>query len=109
MSPDKMEEKVEEAKKDLSNDSSIAVPYPNQTLIVIGFSGPLGSGCSYISQALAEKFNYKYYKPSDIIREYVDADEKNNVKVLQDKGNEFVINVARNSLNIENTVNAEMN
>lgn len=61
----------------------------DQTLIVIGFSGPLGSGCSYISQALAEKLEYKYYKPSDIIREYVDADYKDNVKALQIKGNEL--------------------
>lgn len=61
----------------------------DQTLIVIGFSGPLGSGCSYISQALAEKLNYRYYKPSDIIRAYVNGGERDQVKVLQDKGNEL--------------------
>jgi dephospho-CoA kinase len=89
MGRNKEEEKLAEAKKGLSNGSSGDAPYPDQDLIVIGFTGPLGSGCTYISQTLAEKLDYKYYKPSDIIREYVDDDEKNNVKVLQDKGNEL--------------------
>jgi dephospho-CoA kinase len=89
MSRNKVEEKLEEAKKDFSNGSSDAKTYFYEDLIFIGFTGPLGSGCTYISQALAEELNYKYFKPSDIIREYVDADEKNNVKVLQDKGNEL--------------------
>jgi deoxycytidylate deaminase len=89
MSPDKVEKKLEEAKKDLSDASSDTQTYFYEDLIFIGFTGPLGSGCSYISQALAEKLNYKYFKPSDIIREHVDDDKKNNVKVLQDKGNEL--------------------
>ncbi len=84
-----MEEKLEEEKNDLSIGSLGARSYPDQSLIVVGFTGPLGSGCTYISQALAEKLEYKYFKPSDIIREHVDDDEKNNVKVLQDKGNEL--------------------
>jgi deoxycytidylate deaminase/dephospho-CoA kinase len=89
ISRNKVEENLEEEKKDFSNGSSGANTYLYHGLIVIGFTGPLGSGCTYISRALAGKLNYKYYKPSDIIREHVDADEKNNVKVLQDKGNEL--------------------
>jgi deoxycytidylate deaminase len=89
MSRNKVEGKLEEAKKDFSNGSSDAKTYLYHGLVVIGFTGPIGSGCTYISQPLAKKLKYKYYKPSDIIREHVPDDEKDNVKVLQDKGNEL--------------------
>jgi len=62
-----------------------------QTLLVLGFTGSLGSGCTYIAKALAQSSNYIYYKLSDIIREVVksNGNDPSNVQLLQDKGNEL--------------------
>jgi len=87
MVANKLSEDSNEVESNLSN-THLPV-YPDQTLIVIGFTGPLGSGCSYISKALAEKLQFKYFKPSDIIREYINPDESDSVNVLQNMGNEL--------------------
>lgn len=71
----------------MSHDKMETKLYHN--LIIIGFTGSIGSGCTYISRALADKLEYGYFKPSDIIREHVDAENKGNVRALQDKGNEL--------------------
>lgn len=60
---------------------------------ILGFTGSIGSGCSYISQAIPSvtppQKMYKYYKVSDVIRSVlVDEGVRNpNVQQLQDKGN----------------------
>jgi dCMP deaminase len=59
--------------------------------IVLGFTGSIGSGCTYISKHLADKSagQYKYFKLSDIIRNELKNDGKENptVKEMQIKGN----------------------
>jgi len=63
------------------------------SVIIIGFTGSLGSGCSYIAKVLSEiaPNNYKYFKLSDIIRKLLAKDGIVNPTVpqLQDKGNEL--------------------
>ncbi len=62
--------------------------------VILGFTGPIGSGCTYIS-SLISKIGlpkiYKYYRLSDIIRDILKSEgvEKPTVKQLQDKGNEL--------------------
>lgn len=59
--------------------------------IILGFTGSLGSGCSFIAKAIptvSEK-QYKYYKLSDIIRDILKTEGIDNPSVseMQDKGN----------------------
>jgi deoxycytidylate deaminase len=65
----------------------------NNLTIILGFTGSLGSGCSYISSMIPNitHENYKYYKISDIIRDILKSEGKENptIKELQDKGNEL--------------------
>ena len=61
--------------------------------IILGFTGSIGSGSSYISEAIpnvAEK-NYKYYKLSSIIRDILktEGNQAPTISDLQDKGNEL--------------------
>ncbi len=59
--------------------------------IVIGFTGSIGSGCTYIAKELSSRTGYKYIKLSTIIREYLKATgrETENIEDLQDAGNEL--------------------
>lgn len=57
--------------------------------VFLGFTGPIGSGCTYIAKTLAENHGYEYRKLSDIIRNYVDPEDKHNVEKLQDKGDQL--------------------
>ncbi|HBT87744.1 hypothetical protein [Desulfobacter sp.] len=64
--------------------------------IILGFTGSIGSGCSFIAKAIpsiAEK-KYKYYKLSDIIRNILkeEGNSTPTVSDLQDKGNELRAN-----------------
>ena len=63
------------------------------SVIILGFTGSLGSGCSYISKVLSKiaPNNYKYFKLSDIIRKILTAEGITNPTVpqLQDKGNDL--------------------
>lgn len=55
---------------------------------VIGFTGALGSGCTYLGQGLEKYFNYRYCSLSSVIHELArenDFDEKTGT--LQDIGN----------------------
>lgn len=36
--------------------------------IILGFTGSIGSGCTYIAQAIEHEYKYKYYSLSDILR-----------------------------------------
>lgn len=61
--------------------------------IVLGFTGSIGSGCTYIAKALSEAFpKYKYYKLSDIIRNHLRTEagiSDPTVEQLQNKGDEL--------------------
>jgi deoxycytidylate deaminase len=61
--------------------------------IILGFTGSIGSGCSYISEMLPVITNneYQYFKLSDIIREELKKDGNNDPTVdeLQTKGDEL--------------------
>jgi dephospho-CoA kinase len=63
----------------------------DQSHIIIGFTGPIGSGCTYAAKALSETHPYKYYKLSDVIRDHLSGEDKDtkNVELLQSKGNEL--------------------
>jgi len=61
--------------------------------IILGFTGSIGSGCSYIAEFLPHVTDtpYKTYKLSDIIRDELKREgcKKPTVSDLQDKGNEL--------------------
>lgn len=62
--------------------------------VILGFTGPIGSGCTYISELIPKiglHKTYKYYRLSDILRDILKSEgvEKPTVKQLQDKGNEL--------------------
>ena len=62
--------------------------------IILGFTGSIGSGCTFISKEIpkiATNEQYKYYKLSDIIRDFLKEEDIPNPTVtqMQDKGNEL--------------------
>jgi deoxycytidylate deaminase len=62
--------------------------------VILGFTGPIGSGCTYISEMIPRvglPKKYRYYKLSDIIRNILKSEgiKDPTVKQLQDKGNEL--------------------
>jgi deoxycytidylate deaminase len=62
--------------------------------LIVGFTGPIGSGCSYISEVLpriALPRKYKYYKMSDILRDRLKSKGNINPNTtdLQNEGNEL--------------------
>ena len=62
--------------------------------IILGFTGSLGSGCTYISEFISKVSDgkiYRYYKLSSIIRDILSNEGKTDptVEELQDKGNEL--------------------
>lgn len=64
----------------------------NAATTIIGFTGYIGSGCSYIAKTLPSVSDgdqkYKYYKLSDIIRDELSKEGITNptIKQMQDKG-----------------------
>lgn len=63
----------------------------DKSSIILGFTGSIGSGSSYISKNMAELSSgkYSYFKLSDVIRNELRAEGKNNptVEEMQGKGN----------------------
>lgn len=62
--------------------------------LMLGFTGSIGSGCSYISETIpiiSLPKKYKYYKVSDVIKSILSEEgiTNPNVPQLQDKGNEL--------------------
>jgi deoxycytidylate deaminase/cytidylate kinase len=60
--------------------------------IILGFTGPIGSGCSFVSKSLSEEFGqFKYAKVSDIIRDHLKSEgvENPSVEDMQTKGNQL--------------------
>ena len=56
--------------------------------IIIGLTGPFGSGCSYVAEILKTK-GYEYISLSDILRKQCDPDNKRTRTELQDEGNKY--------------------
>lgn len=62
--------------------------------VILGFTGPIGAGCSFISSMIPQistSKKYSYYKLSDIIREVLKSEgvKKPSIPQLQNKGNEL--------------------
>lgn len=55
--------------------------------IIIGMTGPFGSGCTYISREILEKMGYTYISLSDILREIEQDATGASRTALQDVGN----------------------
>ncbi|MBI5099133.1 MAG: cytidylate kinase family protein [Nitrospirae bacterium] len=64
--------------------------FPADTSI-LGFTGSIGSGCTYIAAGIASQYGYKYYSLSKVLRDI--AKEKGisdpSVEQLQDLGNKL--------------------
>lgn len=63
----------------------------NANTIILGFSGSIGSGCTYIAKGLSERYEkYKYYSLSDTLRKLAkDNNINEDVESLQNYGNEL--------------------
>ena len=61
--------------------------------IILGFTGSISSGCTYISKTIPSVANveYKYFKLSKVIREFLEAEGNANptVEQMQDRGNQL--------------------
>ncbi len=59
--------------------------------IILGFTGSIGSGCTYIAKGIADHYGFKYYSLSTVLRGI--AKEKGisspSIEQLQDLGNEL--------------------
>jgi len=89
-----------ERQKPMSNHDQTGVPERSQArlpfdklkadAIIIGFTGALGSGCSYFSEGLSRFHGYKLIKLSTYIRkEAKNRHKKESISNLQDIGNEL--------------------
>ncbi len=56
--------------------------------IIIGFTGPFGSGCTYIATKILQKLGYEYISLSNILREECSLENETRSN-MQDKGNEI--------------------
>ena len=62
----------------------------NNDTIIIGLTGPFGSGCTYVAKEYICEFGYKYLSLSDILREEYRKKDNNDESIrnnLQDFGN----------------------
>jgi deoxycytidylate deaminase len=80
-------EKINEPKK-------IKLRKIDSSTVIIGFTGPVGSGCTYISEYLptvADRKKYLYFKLSDIIKDKLKEEGKDHPSTedLQNKGNQL--------------------
>lgn len=60
--------------------------------VILGFTGSIGSGCTYIAKGLSDQYKYTYYSLSDVLRKIAkDRKEidKPTPKDLQDLGDEL--------------------
>ena len=78
-----------------SVDAPSSIPRSSRSNLIIGLTGPLGSGCSEMYKVLESEFSFKAFKFSDNIREECkaagtlkDKGTQGWRKVLQDHGNQ---------------------
>lgn len=59
----------------------------------IGFTGLIGSGCTFFAKTIEKIYGYKYYKLSDIIKDHLGEDIERGandyIEKMQNKGNEL--------------------
>lgn len=78
--------------------------------IIIGLTGPFGSGCSYIARNILEKMGYEYISLSDILRSLSDKQLKRTElqdfgnSIRRDKGNGFLAQEAIKKINTSGNV-----
>ena len=60
----------------------------NSDKIIVGMTGPFGSGCTYIAKNILIKLGYEYISLSDILRDEI-GDMSLPRTDMQDKGNEI--------------------
>ena len=74
-------------------DKSLQPKKVDASKVILGFTGPIGSGCTYISEMIPEvtKKIYKYYRLSSVIRDMLKDEGYNDpsIEQLQNKGNEL--------------------
>lgn len=74
----------------------------DNSAIILGFTGSIGSGCSYISKEISQVTGnkYKYFKLSNVIRELLkeEGNQSPTVSELQQKGNLLRKEYGRNAL-----------
>ena len=56
--------------------------------IIVGLTGPFGSGCSYVAKNILCSDEYEYISLSDILKEEI-GDAEYTRSDLQDKGNQL--------------------
>ncbi len=64
----------------------------DSSALILGFVGPVGSGCSFVASGLSEQYeNFEYFKVSDILRDELKkkGNTKPSIADLQNKGNEL--------------------
>jgi deoxycytidylate deaminase len=59
--------------------------------IILGFTGSIGSGCTYIAKGIAHQHGFKYFSLSDILRSIAKEERQptNTIEALQNFGNEL--------------------
>ncbi len=58
--------------------------------VIIGLTGPVGSGCTYLATLIAQEFKFPAFQLSKIIRDHCEAKGlPNDVSALQTAGNEL--------------------
>lgn len=75
-------------KRDINVDITNLIPADT---IILGFTGSIGSGCSYISTGIERHYKYKKYTLSDILREIARREgyQHPTTEDLQNIGNEL--------------------
>ena len=75
----------------------------NTDTIILGFTGSIGSGCTYIAKGLADQYGFPYYSLSDILKEIAAAkgSAKLTPKELQNLGNNLRSESSKNSFLVE--------
>lgn len=64
----------------------------NNDTIIIGLTGPFGSGCTYVAKEFIQDFGYKYLSLSDVLREEYQKTDNADMSVrnnLQNFGNKL--------------------
>jgi deoxycytidylate deaminase len=75
----------------------------NADTIILGFTGSIGSGCTYIAKGLAEHYHFPYFSLSDVLKDIATRNGLTNPspKELQDLGNKLRSESRKNSHLVE--------
>ncbi|HEY9161353.1 MAG TPA: deaminase [Desulfomonilia bacterium] len=76
----------------MNKKAEFTTKHINASTIILGFTGPIGGGSTYISKGINKEYSkYKYYKLSDVIRESLKnkGNTTPTVNELQTEGDEL--------------------